>query len=169
MKCASVFGTLVMVCLLASPGRAQPGPEPVEEMRRQIQMLQQKLQSLETAGSVNDRVTQLGSGTRLRAFEPELVVRIYDLGDLFALAPAYPAQHTSDLGADGRPLFPVVPAQPVGGLGGMGGGMFNVKDKPSVLPKPSPRVLYQFYAGVNTSDTRTCNPHGSHLRYPLLH
>lgn len=156
MKCQHFVAALGAVCLLASPGRAQPGRQPVEDLQRQIEILQQKLQSLEAAEIENRRVTQLGAGTRLSGREPEMVVRIYDLGDLFALAPPYPAQHTSDLGAVGRPLFPSVPAQPVGaGMGGMGGGMFNVKQQPSLPSEPSRRVLRQFYAGVNTGDTRS--------------
>ena len=149
MKCQYVVAAAGLVCLLASPGWGQPIPAPVEDLRREIQMLNQKLQSLETAGKENHRVTQLGGGTRLRGREPEMVVRIYDLSDLFAMALPYVAEVSGDLG-ENRPVFPGLPSGQmtgVTGMGGMGmgGGFFNVKPRAGVLPKPEERVLAQMF------------------------
>ena len=92
--------------------------------------------------------------------EPVMVVRIYDLSDLFAMAPPYPATVSDDLGQEVRPLFPTLSEGPftggamggMGGFGGMGGGGFySLAEQPGKLPDPSGRVLSQLHAGSTPS------------------
>ena len=173
MCCRAIVCAVGVVCLLVSPVWAQPGKESVEQLRQLIQELESKLQSLETGQQENRRVTQIG-GARRRERDPDvMIVRLYDLSDLFAVAPAYPAQHASDLSSAPRNLFPSGSAQATGinpfmmggglggGMGGMGGaaggfgggGFFDVKDRNanpsqnSRLPAPPQRVLHQVGPG----------------------
>src|SRR5262249_51814192 len=99
--------------------------------------LQRKLSNLDSGQerSSAQKVTQLGASRHLRG-EPTLVVRVYDLSDLFSIAPPYAAVIGNDLGLQPRVLFPeaAVPhsggstsgAAGRGGMGGMGGGLFDV-------------------------------------------
>jgi hypothetical protein len=82
------------------------------------------------------KVTQLGA-TRQQRGVHSLVVRIYDLSDLFSISPAYTAAIGNDLGLTPRSLFPEAAisnsesgGRGMGGMGGMGGGMFSVRDEP---------------------------------------
>jgi hypothetical protein len=157
-------GLVTMPCLGQggkSTGVAQPvagvkGDDAnVEQLRGQIQALQAKLQDMETSAP-SSRVTQIG-GTRPRGREPELVVRIYDLSDLFAMAPPYEAKFTGDLKEEDKPVFPKPAIDRAGGpggmggmgggMGGMGGGFFSVKEKDkqpaTVVPDASKDVLFQ--------------------------
>jgi len=129
-----------LVVSAASAALAQP--QSVEDVRRQIESLQQQLQKLEQTDQEDRRVTELG-GRRVRDRDPEQVVRLYDLGDLFALAPSYPARAPGDLGGNQVPLFPGASAgaQSGGGFGG-GGGFFRV-DRPETLDPSLPRQLHQ--------------------------
>jgi hypothetical protein len=158
----------LVVGLLASPGWGQSGKEEAENLRLQIEALQQKLKQVEAGQRQKKRVTDVGA-RRLPEQErqPRMVVRVYDLSDLFSLAPPYPALKVSDLAGDCLPLFPQAtgtwtgtgPAgmsgmgmggMGMGGIGGMGmggmgamggtpakGGMFSVAD-PAVLPQRRP-------------------------------
>ena len=117
-----------LVWFLGSPGWRKPSGDQVQQMRQQLQSLQEKLSALESGQPERPRVTQLGR-TRAPAEEkePELVVRIYDLSDLFTVAPPYPAYRSSDLHVPGsfyarpdEPFFPVRDgSEPKGG--GRGG------------------------------------------------
>lgn len=138
--------SLMALILAAAPAAAQPGsaqPAAVEDLRRQIESLQQQLAKLEQVDRDDRRVTDLG-GRRTRELDPELVVRLYDLGDLFALAPSYPAREPADLGGVETPLFPSTSSgvQSGGGFGGGGGGFFRV-DRPQTLDPSTPRELHQ--------------------------
>jgi hypothetical protein len=108
------------------------------ELRALIDVLQKKLSHIENAGTGDSRVTQIG-GTRIKARNPdELVVRIYDMSDLFSVAPSYRAQRSSDLKSFSLPLFPVTTQSAAGGfgggLGGGGGGVFSVLDGIASIP-----------------------------------
>jgi hypothetical protein len=119
-----------IVCLgvlfgLATTAWAQADPDPVQEMREQIQLLQSKLKALESSSSERNRVTQLGRSSR-REEEAEWIVRVYDLSDLFTFAPQYPAVVPSAMDDQNAALFPNSAAgsqQGASGMGGMGGGM----------------------------------------------
>jgi len=172
MRVISVVGAVGLLCLAAAPCFGQQagriGADPfqresdpaaqtdVDLLRQQVQALQEQLQRME-GGAKSDRVTQIG-GTRPMGRQPQLVVRIYDLGDLFAMAPPYEAKFDSDLKQEDRAVFPRPSIERTGGpgamggfggMGGMGGGMggnfFNVKEKEGVktLPDPARQVLFQ--------------------------
>ncbi|MDB5342981.1 MAG: hypothetical protein JWP89_1358 [Schlesneria sp.] len=103
-----------------------------QQIKQQIQHLQQQLEAMENNPPIKRNVTQIGAA-RARKAETGLMVRIYDLGDLFAVAPPYPAMLHSDLTQGRNVLFetnsiPVAGAGGGGGMGGggMGGGMFSV-------------------------------------------
>jgi hypothetical protein len=97
-------------------------------------------------------------------------VSIYDLGDLFAMAPLYPAM-TNDLGSSrlARPLFPMgTGGSPSGmgmsgaaGFGGMGGGagggMFNLPQRPLRAAELPLHVLPQIvdFSGAQAGSSRT--------------
>ena len=139
----------VFVFLCSSTVWAQPG-DPFaaddDELRAQIQALQRKLdqrrsgeRSKPAGGS--DRVTQIGSGnsrTWQTATQEPLVVRIYDLSDLFAVAPAYYARQSADLDED-QLIFDRAQGGMSGGMGG--GGFFAVR--PETIPSQMPEPLRQ--------------------------
>ena len=146
---------MVMLCAVvgvsAARALAQPGPtDSAEELRRQIRALEGKLRNAEERQDENARVTELGGTARSRGRDPEMVLRLYDLSDLFTVAPAYPATVSQDLGAP-APLFPM-PANAgrsgVTGMGGMGGGFFRVEDKPQSVVVPPTPALGQHSAGT---------------------
>jgi hypothetical protein len=141
----------IVVFLSSSVALAQPG-DPFagddDEIRAQIQDLERKLDQRRKVdrGKVegNARVTEIGSGGS-RAWQPapheRLVVRIYDLSDLFAVAPAYYARQAADLDED-QLIFDRAKGAMGGGMGGMGGGFFAVRPEtiPSKLPEPLRQV-----------------------------
>ena len=164
--------TCGLVWFLGSPGWAQPSGGQVQQMRQQLQSLQEQLSALESGQPERPRVTQLGS-TRapVEEKEPELIVRIYDLSDLFTVAPPYPAYRSGDLRGPGpffaEPFFPVRDgSEPKGGgamgmggmgggMGGMGGGMYSVP-APAPGPQSRPRdILPQMFAGGSVQSPRT--------------
>lgn len=138
MRTSTVFATVLSLAIAAHV-QAQAKPSQVDEVRRQMDALQKQLNSLEAArNSPTQKVTQLGASRHQRG-EPTLIVRVYDLSDLFSIAPAYGATIGNDLGLQPRALFPeaaittsFTPAGAMGGgMGGMGGaGMFNVRGEP---------------------------------------
>jgi len=151
----------VVLSSLVSSARAQTTEEELRRLVEQVSALKDKLDSMERSGTMNERVTQIG-GTRARVEEePQMIVRIYDLGDLFSLAPPYEARHASDISPNGQLLFPRGPMGPggqtlsgmggmgMGGMGGVGMGAWNVEDPvPGKAPAARPAskdVLYQLY------------------------
>jgi len=147
-----------MACWLAcipSTLLAQANPD-TERLRQQVQLLQDQLNALDAANraAATPKVTQLGSTPNARSKEPQLILRMYDLSDLFAIAPPYPAYFAPELGGGGGPAFPSpsdtqsiglngatggagswgMGGGGMGGMGGMGGGggfFFNVHDRPA--------------------------------------
>ena len=157
MRSRVMFLTLGAVCLMVLPARAQQGNE-AEHLQQQIDQMQEKLKALRSPEKPKPRVTQLNP-TRPPVEvkkEPELVVRIYDLSDLFAVAPPYPAMLGSDLPGMQRPMFPANESGITGGaMGGMGGGMMSI---PSAAPHSAsvPRwVLPQQTVGGTVPQART--------------
>jgi hypothetical protein len=151
-----VLGSLAAIWLAPSCAWAQPGGGEAQELRNLISALQQTLEEARGTDQADDRVTELGRPPRPVGTEPAMVVRIYDLSDLFAMAPSYPATISADLGQPERSLFFTEGAyrggggfggMGMGGMGGMGGGFFSVDEKPAKLAVPSRRALYQLHAG----------------------
>ena len=102
-----------------------------------MEALQRQLESIQSE-QADAKVTRIGT-TRPRPRETPLMLRIYDLSDLFAVAPAYQAEYPREFGQGTRLVFPLA-GEDVrltgghgmgGGMGGMGmgGGMFQVDDK----------------------------------------
>ncbi len=129
------------------------------KIREQIQQLETQLREREKQNLGSRRVTTIG-GTRTHAHSRGMEIRIYDLGDLFAIAPPYPATGRSDLvpGGFSSSLFPnilsdhqAVSHGQFGGGGGQfgGGGFFNVPDQRQTLRSPTRRqgVLHQLGEG----------------------
>jgi hypothetical protein len=125
-----------------------------EDLRRQIRALEGRLRQAETEQSGDQRVTELGGGTRARGREPEIIVRMYDLSDLFTVAPPYPALQSGDLSGKARVLFPMPAGDAAtrggggaSGMGGMGGGFFRVEERPKSVVTEAKPVLGQNTTG----------------------
>lgn len=141
-------------CLLAVPAWGQTAAQ-VQELRRQVEALEKQVQHSARADG-NQRVTEIG-GARARPRDTELLVRIYDVSDLFQVAPPYLAEFQSDLTGARRLASDTIPApsraEPSankgGGFGGAGGGMgggggfFAVPDSRR-LPNEQQNHLFQF-------------------------
>ncbi|HLJ11684.1 MAG TPA: hypothetical protein VKU82_10860 [Planctomycetaceae bacterium] len=138
---SSTILAAVLPLVISANLQAQSKPAQVDELRRQVEVLQKQLSRLENSeSSPAHKVTQLGA-TRQQRGNPTLVVRVYDLSDLFTISPAYTAAIGNELGLAPRPLFPEAGAasgnagSPTsGGMGsmggGMGGGVFDVQHEP---------------------------------------
>lgn len=109
-----------------------------KELRAQLEQIQAQLREAERQDAPGSKVTELGS-SRARPHETQelqLIIRLYDLSDLFAIAPSYIAREGGDLTADSAPIFPLDEVITGGngsglgggGLGGGGGGLFGVPD-----------------------------------------
>ena len=133
MRSSTIFAAVLSFAITASVW-GQGKSSQVDELRHQMEALQKQLNKLETGqSSPTQKVTQLGA-TRQQRGNPSLIVRIYDLSDLFSISPAYTAAIGNDLGLAPRSLFPEAAAGHAdggGGMGGMGGGggFFAVKDE----------------------------------------
>lgn len=106
--------TVVFTGSLAGSLAAQPvDAGSSEKLRQQIEQLQTQLRDIERETLGKRRVTTIGSSVGKPGVRG-LVVRVYDVADLFAIAPPYPAVFSGD--ADPSKT------QPVFGGGGLGGG-----------------------------------------------
>jgi hypothetical protein len=148
MRCQWIVPTFVAVCLAVSPGWGQSTVNEAEKLRLQIEVMQKKLKDLDASDKAKRRITELGSSPVPPGEQkPRMVVRVYDLSDLFSLAPPYPANSVSDFSGQATPLFPTsgtgwsgsgaagfggmgmmggMGGMGMGGMGGMGGGMMAV-------------------------------------------
>lgn len=144
-----VLGT----CLWSTPAAmAQPDDNEEQEVKQQIEALRQQLLSMEKSKVRSPRTTQLGPARR-RDREPLTVTKLYDLSDLFAVVPNYPARAGEDLQDSAVRLFPGLnPGSPnssddtgatrgMGGMGGGGGGSFDVEEHR--LPRAGQNFLGQ--------------------------
>ncbi|MEX2138550.1 MAG: hypothetical protein WD894_04775 [Pirellulales bacterium] len=141
---------------------AQPVAErqqQTEELRVQIERLESKLKSLEATDKEKRGIAQIGNTTIRTGDETRLVVRMYDLSELFTVAPPYEARQVSDLTPNERNLFPQVPAEVMatgglgGGLGGGGlGGAFSVPDRPRTVQTDRPAHLGQVEARTSINN-----------------
>jgi hypothetical protein len=160
----SAKSCLLAVCLVivSHVVYAQPGDtkqSQADTLRRQLEQLEQKLKSLEETDNQKRGITQIGNTTLRSTDETRLVVRMYDLSELFTVAPAYEARQISDLSTSEKNLFPQVTAQGMapgamgGGFGGGGfGGAFSVPDRPRTVATDRPVHLAQVEArtSINT-------------------
>jgi hypothetical protein len=160
---------LALSCALFGASSAC-GQEPVDttdpdELRELIDRLESQLSTIQQDRNKRNRVTDLGYGSsQIFSDEPRLVLRIYDLSDLFSFAPPYPATQGNTLGSN-DPLFPQLPAgeggATFGGMGGMGGGgFFRVGDepateRPTTIPPERPFAAQLGRAGGVVTTTRT--------------
>ena len=120
---------------------AQDQPGRADELRAQLEKLQSALRDVEHKEEQRGKVTEIGSSRgRVRDIDdPRLVVKVYDLSDLFTVAPSYLAYEPLELLRTGepQPVFPQVAAHSEGtggiGGGGFGGGFFAVPNSP---PRP---------------------------------
>lgn len=131
------FGTLIVLALTAQPGWAQ-NPR-TRELQAQLEEIQEKIRLAARTDDPNSKVTELGSSrNRMHELEaPRLVIRLYDLSDLFAVAPPYVAKEGGELDHDTSEVFsgdgPAASAAGPngggfgGGMGG-GGGLFSVPE-----------------------------------------
>lgn len=143
------------VILLATAGivSAQSSAEQVQAIKRQMEQLQEQLHKLEHPEKPNKGVTQIGTARKNNPRDTAMVVRLYDVSDLFATAPPYAARAFDDLGIPGgqRSLFPSAAGEQGtssggmggGGFGGGGGGFFAVTENAAKLPPATVSVLAQ--------------------------
>lgn len=135
--------TVLLACLCrSSTALAQPDDSAEQEVKQKIEALQQQLESLEKSRAKSPRTTQLGPA-RTRGRESVSVTRLYDLSDLFAVVPNYPARGGEDLQSGSTSLFPGASTTGASGMGG--GGFFGVDEER--LPLPGQHVLGQANGG----------------------
>ena len=158
----------VAVCFASSLVRAQAPAEPVKplDLKRQIEELQSQLRKLEMNDGRNERVAEIG--TRYQSREAGLVVRLYDLNDLFAVAPSYEARRFDDFQLGDELLFSAASAASTssaanGGLGGgMGGGMFSIAADPHrVLPTRDQQIAASIGGGGKNGKSGESTPGGN--------
>jgi hypothetical protein len=164
MRFSTLFAPILALVITANI-QAQTRQTQVDEIRRNMDALQKQLNALETAaGGPSQKVTQLGASRHQRG-EPTLIVRIYDLSDLFSIAPAYGAAIGNNLGLPQRPLFPEAMSAFSGGggtnpggmssggmMGGMGGaGFFDVRHDSLVAQAGNGRSAGGTTAGTTMS------------------
>ncbi len=152
MRCSLFLVALSFAATIFQLAQAQVESPQAREIRAQLEALQLRLADLTRQDSSGRNVTEIGSsrGRSHQEDEPRLVVRIYDLSDLYSIAPRYAAHEPSDLQQGRRPIFPdveqAVASSGAGGFGGggmggaMGGGMFSV---PSTIAGPQNSTLHQ--------------------------
>ncbi|MBX3443739.1 MAG: hypothetical protein KF774_15125 [Planctomyces sp.] len=118
----------VMVSLAAAQAVAQnPRPGSPDAIRAQIEKLQEQLdRQLQDAarGSEEERkMRQLSERMAEADGQPVMVLRAYDLVDLFVPITAYPAMTPKDLTGESEVVFPLASSNLSGFTGAMGGAM----------------------------------------------
>lgn len=120
MRHAVVLG--VVVSLSASLPSSSPAQDRNAEIRQQIETLQRQLEAAEQQATAKRNVTQIGA-SRAKKQSTGMIVRIYELNDLFAVAPPYAAQIGSDLGSHRYRMFDSTEGlMGQAGMAGYGGG-----------------------------------------------
>ena len=129
----------VAICFLSFSARgiAQPDRQDVDALRASIQALQSRLDELSTDDSSNRRVANLGKQPPPPPVQPvednALVLRYYDLSDVFGVAPKYPARWPKDFERTDEWTF----AASQGTLAsGFGGGAFSIPSD-AVIDSPN--------------------------------
>ncbi|HUE73031.1 MAG TPA: hypothetical protein VMP01_19255 [Pirellulaceae bacterium] len=155
---------VIAVLLAAAPAAAfaQAEPDQAAALRAQLEAIQKQLVDLSRKEAADHKFTEIGSSTsRTRTGEDApRVVRIYDLSDLYAIAPPYPAQEPADLVDATRSIFPEVKVEASAGAGlggggfGGGGGVFAV---PSTISRGKSRstTLHQVSGGSGAASNES--------------
>jgi hypothetical protein len=167
----SLASLLVLFYPLPLAGQETPAGD-AAALRAQLEKLQKELREIERQDELRGKVTEIGASSgRTRDYdEPRLVVKVYDLSDLFTVAPSYPAYEPLELlrGSEPQPVFPHVETKGVdaggagfggGGFGG-GGGFFSVPNsgqRPATVDREFPSTLHQAsgVSGAAASSVRT--------------
>src|SRR5438046_3533764 len=108
MRCSVLVVCLGVLSLLPAALRGQVESAQARQLRGQVEELQRRLEQLRRQDGRDQNVTEIGSsrGRSRQDDEPRLVARIYDLGDLFSIAPSYAAFAPTDLQDGVRAIFP---------------------------------------------------------------
>ncbi|WP_166830682.1 hypothetical protein [Thalassoroseus pseudoceratinae] len=156
-----VFVTCVALTVLApTPGRSQGD---VSELQQQIRKLETQLRSAQQKELGKRRFTTIGSG-RTDGKGRGISIRVYDLSDLFTIAPAYPAQYEDAISTNGGfgQMFSAGGTPTGSGGGGFGGaGFFNVQSTRGLASKSSVKTSQQF--GAVTGDPSSMQTTMDHL------
>lgn len=172
---ALIGAFFIVACILPLSWVAaqESPPGKADELRAQLEKLQLQLREIERKDEQRGKVTEIGSSRgRVRDDDqPRLVVKVYDLSDLFTVAPTYPAYEPMELIGSGepQPVFPHLAGKGdasekfgAGGFGGGGGGLFAVPDdhgnrQPATIDQDGPRTLHQASgaSGAPASKVRT--------------
>jgi hypothetical protein len=102
----SVYTWPMLVALLAHPAFSQSDELDVRQLARLLRTLR-ALDTAEPSAGADACVTRIGDTRAARTEEELLAVRIYDVSDLFVVAPPYVAMLQSDLGGAAQHLFPL--------------------------------------------------------------
>jgi hypothetical protein len=134
----------IAVWMFAAPLVWAQGNPRTRELQEQLLEIQEKLRQAARSDEPNSKVTELGS-SRAKLHEqqaPLLVVRLYDLNDLFAVAPPYAAREGGELDRETNEVFasdgPSASSAGPNGGGGMGAGMMGgggLFDVPETIDK----------------------------------
>lgn len=130
----------------------------VQQLYERIGQLERLLQGTPRELGIGPRITEIGSRpAAVVVEEPRQLVRVYDVRDLFVLAPYYGAQRENNLMTKTGPVFPLAqfaltPTSVGGGMGGgMGGGGMgaqpNVRDEAARQPVKKGAMLLQMGGG----------------------
>lgn len=125
--------SLWLIFAAANVLTAQPVDE-LDQLQSQLKQLQSRINSIQDkADPFGQRARSVG---RQRVAPPTpkddgtLIIRFYDLSDIFSVAPQYPARVPDDLVGSSGDIFPIASASGGslggGGFGGGGGGVFNM-------------------------------------------
>ncbi len=149
--------------------------ETPQQLRQQLEELQRKLDALPTPETPepNRRVTEIGTSRAKpkEEYVPRTVTRIYDISDMFAVAPAYPARQPNLTTGGDESVFrwgsnhgeEDLPrggggmgggGMGGGGMGG-GGGVFSVPSSLSYRNEPLPQMGGSGGVGATNTGMRT--------------
>ncbi len=133
----------VLTSCFISHALAQPGGNDLKLLKAQMDRLQSQIQQLENDEQDpfgGDRVKSVGTQRKkvkpVPVYDDSLHIRLYDLSDIFSVAPHYPAAMPSDITGEARKVFAnatgnLVGGSGMGGGGFGGGGVFNFSPKPA--------------------------------------
>lgn len=170
-RCALI---LILLIGFASCARAQSTQETIKQLQQQLDALNKQVADENDNPDGEEphytsKITQISPARVVPPPRQEeiIVTRLYDLSDLFAIVPAYPARFQSDLGGAAQLIFPQAfggdgsgggaagaGGGMGGGMGGMGGGgFFNIFPQAESIVEPSQKTLRQ--AGTAASGGNT--------------
>ncbi len=163
-----LIACVAMSMLVPTPGWSQGD---VDDLQQQIRKLESQLRSAQQKELGKRRFTTIGSG-RTDGKGRGISIRVYDLSDLFTIAPAYPAQFEDAISTNGGfgQMFSSggMPGgsggqfgQGSGGFGGAGGGFFNVQSMRGLDGKSGVKTAQQF--GAVTGDPSSMQTTMNHL------